>query len=91
MSNEMPAVLVGLVHFHDCPFVNEGLLFFGKSVRSLELSGTKKAVIISKTLNCALSVLTSGFLMESIRDGAEFLSDYFKRYARCFEVLWIDP
>jgi hypothetical protein len=38
MSNEMPTVLVGLVHLHDCAFVNEGLLFFGKSVR---LAGIK--------------------------------------------------
>ena len=38
MSNEMPAVLVGLVHLHDCAFVNEGLLFLGKSLR---LAGIK--------------------------------------------------
>jgi hypothetical protein len=38
MSNEMPTVLVGLVHLHDCPFVNEALLFFSESVR---LAGIK--------------------------------------------------
>ena len=37
MSNEMPTVLVGLVHLHDGAFVNEGLLFFGKSVRLAEI------------------------------------------------------
>ena len=39
MSNEMPTVLVGLVHLHDCAFVNEGLLFFGKSVRLAGIKG----------------------------------------------------
>jgi hypothetical protein len=43
----------------------------------LELSGIKKAVMISKTLNCALPVLTSSFLIERVRGSAEFLSDYF--------------
>ena len=38
MSNEMPTVLVGLVHLHDGPFVNESLFFCGESVR---LAGIK--------------------------------------------------
>jgi hypothetical protein len=42
--------------------------------------------MISKTLNCALPVLTSSFLIESVRGSAEFLSDYFKRHAQRFEV-----
>ena len=33
MSDKMPAMFVGLVHFHDCPFVNEGLFFCGESIR----------------------------------------------------------
>src|SRR5882724_11807527 len=50
----------------------------------LESSGMKAAVIISKTLNCALLVLTNDFLIESIRGSAEFLSDHFEHYARRF-------
>ena len=33
MSNEMPTVLVGLVHLHDSVFIEERLLFFGELVR----------------------------------------------------------
>ena len=33
LSNEMPAVLVGLVHLHDSVFIEERLLFFGELVR----------------------------------------------------------
>ncbi len=39
MSNEMPAVFVGLVHLHDSVFIEEGLLFFGKLVC---LTGTNR-------------------------------------------------
>jgi len=46
----------------------------------------KAAVIISKTLNCALLVLTNDFLIESIRGSAEFLSDHFEHYARRFRA-----
>src|SRR5882724_11196325 len=42
-----------------------------------ESSGKKKAVSSRKTLNCAPSVLTSGFLMQTFRSSVEFLSDYF--------------
>jgi hypothetical protein len=37
MSNEMATVLVGLVHFHDSPFVKECLFFGGKSVGPSEI------------------------------------------------------
>src|SRR5437867_13383079 len=37
MSSEVATVLVGLVHFHDCAFVNEGLFFRGKSVSLSEI------------------------------------------------------
>ncbi len=39
VSNEMPAVFVGLVHLHDSVFIKEGLLFFGKLVC---LTGTNR-------------------------------------------------
>jgi hypothetical protein len=39
MSNEMPAVFVGLVHLHDSVFIEERLLFFGELVRLTETEG----------------------------------------------------
>src|SRR5437870_1935181 len=39
MSNEMPTVLVGLVHLHDSVLIEERLFFFGELVR---FAGTKR-------------------------------------------------
>src|SRR5947207_2997101 len=39
LSNEMPTVFVGLVHFHGSVFIEERLLFFGKLVR---FTGTER-------------------------------------------------
>src|SRR6184192_489079 len=39
MSNEMPAVFVGLVHFHSSVFIKKRLLFFGELVR---FAGTER-------------------------------------------------
>jgi hypothetical protein len=60
MSNEMPTVLVGLVHLHDCAFVNEGLLFFVKSVRLAKLADANadRLVSVNGCFRVAFSVLS---------------------------------
>jgi hypothetical protein len=65
-------VLVGLVHFHYGPFVNECLFFGRKSVGFSEIKRCCACRYCQQTLKCGFASLTRALFMPNIRGNVSF-------------------
>src|SRR5260370_4679781 len=77
MSNEMATVLVGLVHFHYGPFVNECLFFGSKSVGFSEIKRCYACRYCQQDPQMRLCEFNEGFVHAEYTGSGSFLSAYF--------------